>query len=246
MASTATGEVALTYGEYLRLDHLLELQRPVARPPAHDELMFIVVHQVYELWFRLMLHELTAARDAMTAGEVDRPAVLLARCHDVERQMLGTFDVLDTLSPQGFLEFRAALSNASGFQSAQFRDIETLSAGRNTRRRSRARPPLEPCLWTAFLALLAQHGFDVDHPVSRRAALLRVARGGRHRDLWRLAERLIDHDQAWSLWRGRHAFLVERLLGSKPGTGGSTGVQFLRSRANDHFFPELWEVRGYL
>lgn len=244
MASTVR-TAALTYDAYLRLDHLLELQRPVARPPAHDELMFIVVHQVYELWFRVILHELTAARDAMAAGEVDRPAVLLARCHHVERQMLGSFDVLDTLSPQGFLEFRAALSSASGFQSTQFRDIETLSAGRNTRRRSRARAPLEPCLWAAFLALLARHGFDVDDPVSRQAALLRVARGG-HRGLWRLAEGLIDHDQAWRLWRSRHAFLVERLLGSKPGTGGSDGVRFLRSRAYDHFFPELWEVRGYL
>src|SRR5262249_51037528 len=172
--------------------------------------------------------------------------------------ILSSFDVLDTLSPRGFLEFRAALSTASGLQSTQFWAIEILSGGGNTRHRAglrklsaQARLKLvrllrEPSIWDGFLAVLAAYGFAVDHPVSRRAALLSIARDERHRDLWQLAEGLLDHDQAWSLWRGRHALLVERQIGAKTGTGGSSGARYLRSREHDHFFPELWEVRSQL
>lgn len=231
--------VTLSYGDYLRLDDLLTLQRPLAQPPAHDELMFIVAHQVYELWFRLLLHELTAARDAMLAGQVHRPRPMLERCSVIERQMVSQFDLLDTLSPLGFLEFRAALSSASGVQSAQFRDIEFLSGGGRGRLH-------EPSLWDGFLTVLAAAGFTVDGPAGRRDALRTIARRDEHRDLWQLAEGLLDHDQAWSLWRGRHALMVERQIGAKSGTGGSSGVGYLRSRVHHHFFPELWEVRSQL
>jgi tryptophan 2,3-dioxygenase len=250
--------VAPNYGDYLHLDDLLALQQPLASPPAHDELMFIVVHQVYELWFRLLLHELTAARDAMLSGEVHRPRLLLERCHVIERQMLNQFDLLDTLSPLAFLRVRARLSRASGFQSTQFRDIESLSDGRDTRglaglrgldiagQLALLRRLRQPSMWDGFLAVLAAAGFPVALRASRRETLLTIAHNEEHHDLWQLAEGLVDHDQAWSLWRGRHALMVERQIGAKTGTGGSTGVSYLRSREHCRFFPELWEVRSQL
>jgi tryptophan 2,3-dioxygenase len=250
---------SLTYGSYLRLPDLLDSQRPLADPPAHDELMFIITHQVYELWFRLLLHELTAARDAMLAADAHRARLILERCQTVERLMINQVDLLDTLSPVAFLEFRPALDRASGVQSAQFREIEFLSGWKDERylhrlrgcsavelRRLRDRLA-EPSLWEAFLRVLAQAGLAVDEPEQRRAALLAVACGGtEYRELWRLAEGLLDHDQSWSLWLGRHALLAERQLGGRMGTGETTGVEYLRSRERRHFYPELWDVRGLL
>jgi tryptophan 2,3-dioxygenase len=228
-------------------------------PAAHDELLFIVVHQAYELWFRLLLHELDAARDAMLAGEMERPCALLERCHAVERLMLTQMDVLDTLSPAGFLEFRSALEEASGFQSAQFREIEFVSGWKDRRylsgqpgqaaaERDRLRLRFaEPSLWDGFRAALAAAGHDVSDPDRRADVLLDLARAGTSRPpLWRLAEALLDHDQAWSLWRGRHVLLVERQVGVKPGTGGSAGAAYLRTRRDQHFYPELWDVRSRL
>jgi tryptophan 2,3-dioxygenase len=257
--ATAVDEYELTYGQYLRLPDLLAIQEPRSVPAAHDEPMFIIVHQAYELWFRLLLHELTAARDAMLAGQIHQPGLMLQRCVAVERLMVHQIDLLDTLSPARFLEFRTALGSASGFQSTQFREIEFLSGWKDARyttrlpwlsaaERSRLQDRLrEPSLWDALLAALAGMGFDVDDPVRRRAALATVACGApADRDVWRLAEGLLDHDQAWSLWRGRHALMVERLIGTRTGTGGSTGVEYLRSRQHEHFYPELWEVRGQL
>jgi tryptophan 2,3-dioxygenase len=249
----------LSYDRYLRLADLLAIQHPRSAPPAHDELMFIIAHQAYELWFRLLLHELTAARDAMLAGEVYPPQQAFERCRVVERLLVDQIDLLDTLSPARFLEFRSAVSPASGFESVQYREIEFLSGNKDSRylralsgvgaaEHDRLRARLaEPTLWDGFLAVLAAAGLPVAEPAARREALLLLARGTpAYRDLWRLAEGLLDHDQAWSLWRGRHALLVERQIGSKVGTGGSTGVSYLRSRAYDHFYPELWEVRSQL
>ncbi|MDI1465901.1 tryptophan 2,3-dioxygenase family protein [Catellatospora sp. KI3] len=249
-AKVADLEVATSYGAYLRLDELLTLQRPLAQPSAHDELLFIVVHQAYELWFRLLLHELAEARDALLDGDAYRPRLLLERCQVVERLMVSQFDVLDTLSPQGFLEFRAALADTSGAESAQFRAIERLSGSAEPRPPAdgdgETRPAHPPTLWEGFLALLRRAGYAVELPLERRDALLDVARDPRRRELWQVAEGLLGHDQGWSLWRGRHALLVERQIGAKPGTGGSSGVGYLRSRQHHRFFPELWEVRGRL
>lgn len=248
----------LTYGSYLRLTELLAIQHPVAVPPAHDELMFIVVHQVYELWFRLLLHELTAARDAMLAGDADRARATLKRCRAVERLMVSQVDVLDTMAPTAFLEFRPALAGASGMQSTQFREIEFLSGWKDPRylrilrlsdkEQQRLRDRLgQPSLWEAFLSLLSRAGLPVEPEDRRRASLVALARGGAaHRELWQVAEGLLDHDQAWSLWRSRHAVLAERQLGSRSGSGGTTGVDYLRSRERRHFYYELWEVRGQL
>jgi tryptophan 2,3-dioxygenase len=247
----------LTYGTYLRLGELLNQQSPESDPPAHDELLFITIHQVYELWFKLLLSELTDARDRMLAGESYLPRVRLARCRAVERVLVQQVDVIDTMTPQDFLVFRTKLAPASGFQSAQFREIEFLSGlkdpgylarfrGLTDAERERLQRRLdEPSLWDGFLAVLAKEGFDVSTEDSRAATLLDIA-GDRSRygQLWDLAEALVDHDQAWSLWRARHVLMAERQIGTKAGTGGSAGGAYLRTRIQLRFYPELWELRS--
>jgi len=249
----------LTYGEYLHLADLLDQQVPESSPPAHDELLFITIHQVYELWFKLLLSELTDARDRMLAGESYLPRVRLARCQAVGRVLISQVDVIDTMTPQDFLVFRNKLAPASGFQSAQFREIEFLSGLRDPGylRRFRGltgperdrleRRLAEPSLWDGFLAVLRHAGFTVDSVEDRFAAYRAIA-GDRERygQLWDLAEALVDHDQAWSLWRARHVLMAERQIGTKPGTGGSAGGAYLRSRIELRFYPELWELRSRL
>jgi tryptophan 2,3-dioxygenase len=249
----------LTYGAYLHLSDLLDQQVPESDPPAHDELLFITIHQVYELWFKLLLAELTDARDRMLAGESYLPRVRLGRAHAIERVLIGQVDVIDTMTPQDFLAFRSKLAPASGFQSAQFREIEFLSGlrdpsylrrfrGLTDQERTRLDDRLaEPSLWDGFLAVLGQAGFAVAEPAERVTAYREIA-GDRARfgPLWDLAEALVDHDQAWSLWRARHVLMAERQIGTKPGTGGSAGGAYLRSRIDLRFYPELWELRSLL
>jgi len=249
----------LTYGEYLHLTDLLGQQVPESDPPAHDELLFITIHQVYELWFKLLLAELTDARDRMLAGEVYLPRVRLTRCHAVERVLIGQVDVIDTMTPQDFLVFRSKLAPASGFQSVQFREIEFLSGLRDplylqrfrglteVERARLQRRLAEPSLWDGYLSLLRHNGFRVDSPDVRFEAY-RVIAGDRERygQLWDLAEALVDHDQNWSLWRARHVLMAERQIGTKSGTGGSTGAPYLRKRVPLRYFPLLWELRDHL
>jgi len=250
----------LTYGGYLRLDELLAQQVPQADPPAHDELLFITVHQVYELWFQQLLYELETVRDATMADETTwRARHLLRRVHAIERLLISQVDVLETMTPQDFLEFRANLAPASGFQSVQFRELEFLSGCKDqaflTRFRSisaaqRARLErrlAEPSLWDAFLHLLASRGLPAgtDQQILES---LRVVAGDRaaHDDLWQLAEDLLTHDELAGLWRGRHVVMVERQIGTKSGTGGSTGAPYLRKRVPLRYFPLLWELRDHL
>ncbi|HEY2947059.1 MAG TPA: tryptophan 2,3-dioxygenase family protein [Micromonosporaceae bacterium] len=249
----------LTYGSYLHLTDLLEQQVPESSPPAHDELLFITIHQVYELWFKLLLAELTDARDRMLVGESYLPRVRLERCHTIERVLVGQVDVIDTMTPQDFLEFRTKLAPASGFQSAQFREIEFLSGlkdpgyldrfrGLSDADRERLnRRLVEPSLWDGYLAVLAKAGFAVDTPDQRFEAYAAIAHDReRFGALWDLAEALVAHDQAWALWRARHVLMAERQIGTKPGTGGSAGGAYLRSRIELRFYPELWELRSRL
>ena len=249
----------LTYGGYLRVDELLAQQVPQADPPAHDELLFITVHQVYELWFQQLLFELETVRDAMMTGETWRARHLLRRVLVIERLLIEQVDVLETMTPQDFLEFRANLAPASGFQSVQFRELEFLSGCKDdaflTRFRSisaaqRARLErrlAEPSLWDAFLHLLASRGLPAgtDQQILES---LRVVAGDRaaHDDLWQLAEGLLTHDELAGLWRARHVVMVERQIGTKSGTGGSTGAPYLRKRVPLRYFPLLWELRDHL
>ncbi|HKE65100.1 MAG TPA: tryptophan 2,3-dioxygenase family protein [Micromonosporaceae bacterium] len=249
----------LTYGSYLRLAELLDQQRPESDPPAHDELLFITIHQVYELWFQLLLAELTDARDRMLAGETYLPRVRLERCLAIERVLIAQVDVIDTMTPQDFLVFRTKLAPASGFQSAQFREIEFLSGlkdpgyldrfrGLTDAERDQLKRRLdEPSLWDAYLAAMRAAGFDVATADARLQSLRAVAHDrAAYGPLWDLAEALVDHDQAWSLWRARHVLMAERQIGTKPGTGGSAGGVYLRTRTDLRFYPELWELRSQL
>lgn len=249
----------LTYGSYLRLPELLGQQLPESSPAAHDELLFITIHQVYELWFKLMLVELTDARDRMMMGETYLPRVRLERCHTIERVLVQQVDVIDTMTPQDFLAFRNHLAPASGFQSVQFREIEFLSGlkdpvfldrfrGLTAAERERLSCRLaEPSLWDGFLATLAKAGFEVAEPEQRHVAYTCIASDReRYGALWDLAEALITHDQSWALWRARHVLMAERQIGTKPGTGGSAGGAYLRSRLGARFYPELWELRSRL
>ena len=249
----------LTYGAYLRLPELLDQQRAESDPPAHDELLFITIHQVYELWFQLLLAELSDARDRMLAGESYLPRVRLERCLAIERVLIAQVDVIDTMTPQDFLAFRTKLAPASGFQSAQFREIEFLSGLKDPGyvQRFRGLTPAEsdqltrrleePSLWDAYLDVLRQASFAVETPEARVVSLRTIAHDrAAYGPLWDLAEALVDHDQAWSLWRARHVLMAERQIGTKPGTGGSAGGAYLRSRTDLRFYPELWELRSQL
>jgi len=249
----------LSYGSYLRVPELLDQQVPVSFPPAHDELLFITIHQVYELWFKLLLHELGDARDRMLAGEDYLPRLRLHRAHAVERVLIEQVDVLETMTPQDFLAFRASLAPASGVQSVQFREFEFLSGAQDPAyverlhdaspvEQERMRRRLaEPTLWDGLLALLAKAGFDVGTEESRRESLLAVSRDREaYGPLWDVAEALVEHDSMWARWRSRHVLMVERQIGTKSGTGGSTGAPYLRGRIGLRFYPELWDLRSAL
>ncbi|MGH3716449.1 MAG: tryptophan 2,3-dioxygenase [Micromonosporaceae bacterium] len=249
----------LTYGSYLRLPELLDAQQAQSEPPAHDELLFITIHQVYELWFKLVLFELTDARDRLLAGDAYTPRLRLDRCRTVERVLVRQVDVIDSMTPQDFLAFRNKLAPASGFQSVQFREIEFISGmkdpdylkrfrGLTDSERGRLdRRLAEPSIWDGFLAVLRHEGFQTETPEERFAAYAEIANNQtKHGPLWDLAEALVDHDQAWALWRARHVLMAERQIGMKPGTGGSAGGEYLRSRIDLRFYPELWELRSRL
>jgi tryptophan 2,3-dioxygenase len=249
----------LTYGGYLRLPELLAQQVPQADPPARDELLFITIHQVYELWFKLLLHELEQIRDAMFRQEVWLARHLFRRVHATERVLIEQIDVLETMTPQDFLEFREKLAPASGFQSVQFRELEFLSAAKDPGfvRRFRGltederarldRRLAEPTLWDGYVDLLAARGLSTDGDEAVQESLIEVARcRDRHDDLWQLAEDLLTHDEMAALWRKRHVQMVERQIGTKSGTGGSTGAPYLRKRLDMRYFPLLWDLRTVL
>jgi tryptophan 2,3-dioxygenase len=249
----------VTYGTYLRLPELLSQQQPMVEPPAHDELLFITVHQVYELWFKQLLHELVAVRDAMDGEEIWLARHLLRRAHVIERLLISQVDVIETMTPQDFLQFRYALAPASGLQSVQFRELEFLSGAKddNFVRRFRtltqaererlSRRLAEPSLWDAYLSLLSRRGLKVSDDTQIRESLLVIARDrAGHDDLWQLAEGLLDHDEVSALWRARHVQMVERQIGTKSGTGGSSGGPYLHRRVPLRYYPLLWELRDWL
>ncbi len=259
----------LTYGSYLRLPQLLDAQHLESDPPAHDELLFITIHQVYELWFQQLLHEVEAVRDALlsTPDQNDGPhndtgdrlwwaRHLMNRVHVIERVLVQQVDVLETMTPQDFLEFRQRLAPASGFQSVQFRELEFISGAKDegflrrfkgltdAEKVSLRRRLDEPSLWEAFTGLLASRGLDVEDDEALTASLRRVAHDrASFGDLWAMAEALILHDELAAAWRARHVVMVERMIGSKTGTGGSTGAAYLRSRLEMKYYPLLWDLR---
>jgi tryptophan 2,3-dioxygenase len=254
----------LTYGDYLAIDDLTRLQTLKSDPPRHDELLFIIIHQVYELWFKQLLHELDAIvvelRDHDTLGA----SRLLRRCIEIERVLIQQVLVLETMTPNDFLTFRDHLMPASGFQSAQFRCLEAVCGVRNPAALKQfaegtpARAGLEqrlkaPTIIQAFYDVMRGRGFDlpdgdddVTHERRVRELVRLYLKPDETYDLYMLAEALVEFDELFTLWRVHHVQMVERMIGSKPGTGGSAGVAYLRTTLDRKFFPELWELRTYL
>ena len=216
------------YAGYLRIDDLLQLQQPLT-PGAHDELLFIIVHQSYELWFKLILHELAKAQEELEAGRPQGALRPLKRTVTIERLLLDHLDVLETMGPEGFLEFRDPLAPASGFQSQQFRAIESES----------------PKLYDAFAACAGLP--DGDQRLEALAELYRDHLDDPRRALLHeVAELLVDHDEQVALWRHHHTLMAAREIGSRSGTGGSRGVEYLRGTQDKRFYPDLWAVRAAL
>jgi tryptophan 2,3-dioxygenase len=278
MAFGLTGEQAeprLSYGSYLKVPELLRLQKTLADPPQHDEFLFIIIHQVHELWFRQLLHEVDAVMARLDADDVLAAHRLIRRCIEIQRVLVEQVTVLETMTPNDFLTFRDHLMPASGFQSAQFRELEFTCGMKNPRQLenhaegSPERAALQarlhgPTLGGRFHAMLARRGFDIQaepdaapgsdtgedararHDRRIRALLAIYQDPASHYDLYLLAEALIEFDEMFYLWRLRHIAMVERMIGSKPGTGGSEGVSYLRTTLARKFFPELWELRTHL
>ncbi|MFG2619946.1 tryptophan 2,3-dioxygenase family protein [Streptomyces sp. NPDC048507] len=253
----------VTYENYLRLPELLSLQVPLADGVA-DELLFIAVHQVQELWFGQLLRDLSDARERMLEGDARAARARLARGVSVTRALIAGIHPLRAMPPREFHAFRGVLGSSSGAQSAQYLEIAALCgadwvrgeygarviAGLGARERERLRGRLaEPTLWEAYVGLLAKAGFAVGSPEERREAFGRIAAEPRDGDpaefaeLWELSEALVDLDEIWTEWRACHALLVERQIGGRPGTGGSSGVAHLRAAVYRRFYPELWEAR---
>jgi tryptophan 2,3-dioxygenase len=245
----------LSYNKYLRVRDLISLQDCLSDPAHHDELLFITVHQAYELWFKQILHEIDAAIAFIEQDRFPAATRALNRVVDIEKLLLDQIHILESMTPINFLAFRDQLNPASGFQSMQFREIEFSSglkddrivgefaADQFARERLQARLA-QPSLADVFYQALERRGFDVSH---RSRAVLEVLTHFEDRyEEFQLAEALMDHDEYFSLWRSHHIKMVERMVGAKRGTGGSEGIGYLKTTLDKKFFPELWEARTYL
>jgi len=259
---------ALTYSSYLRVDDLLDLQNPRSDGPEHDEMLFIVIHQVYELWFKEILHEIDRVKRLLEVNEAHRAQHTLKRILTILKVLVAQLDILETMTPLEFMSFRARLDAASGFQSDQFRQLE-FALGRKSRQAierftagGRAHAALEqrfaePTIWDAFMGYLAREGYAVpDTAVTRdvtaaitpseeiQQILISIYRNDPKNS--EICERLVDLDEGVQEWRYRHVKMVERTIGVKIGTGGSAGAAYLRSTIGEPLFPDLWEIRSRL
>jgi tryptophan 2,3-dioxygenase len=254
---------AVTYASYLRVPELLSLQVERSGGPGgaeHDELLFIVVHQVYELWFKALRHELGGVQLALEEGDTDQALHLLNRVLKILKTLVAQVDVLETMTPLQFLSFRDRLDSASGFQSAGFRALEAMLGSRDPAaieaqpegsdaRRSVEEAQAATSVWESFLGYLAERGHplppDPEVPDPRVQEVL-VAAYREDEDAALVAERLVDLDEGVQEWRYRHVKMVERTIGTKRGTGGSSGVDYLRGTLFRPAFPDLWEIRSRL
>jgi tryptophan 2,3-dioxygenase len=259
---------ALTYSSYLKIDELLSLQQPRSGGPEHDEMLFIVIHQVYELWFKELLHELDRVMRLLEQDESARAQHTLKRILTILKVMVAQLDILETMTPLEFLSFRERLQAASGFQSDQFRQIEFVLGVKSEQAIARfptggrARTALErrfnaPTLWDAFLHYLAREHYPVPEPLLVRKPTMPIEPSADVQkilvDLYRrdvknaeLCERLVDLDEGVQEWRYRHVKMVERTIGTKAGTGGSSGAAYLAETVGRPIFPDLWAIRGQL
>jgi tryptophan 2,3-dioxygenase len=268
MADGHADSPAVTYEGYLRVDELLALQQPRSEGPEHDEMLFIVIHQVYELWFKQLLHEFDRAVALLQRNDAVRAQHTLKRILTILKVLVAQLDILETMTPLEFLSFRSRLEAASGFQSDQFRQIEFVLGQKSrhaierfdegTRARSAlARRWTEPTLWDAFLHYLQREGYpvpvaqlkrDPTAPVEASSDVQKILIDVYRRDPRNaeVCERLVDLDEGIQEWRYRHVKMVERTIGTKRGTGGSSGAQYLQATVGRPAFPDLWEIRGVL
>ena len=252
--------MTVTYSSYLQLDALLSLQQPRPGPLEHDETLFVVIHQVYELWFKEVLHEFDHLMRLLRANDTPLAAHTLKRVLTILKTLVGQIDILETITPLNFLSFRDRLETGSGFQSFQFREIEfVLGAKRaeaierypagSAHRARLERRMTEPALWDAFLAYLEKNGYAVPKPpstpsVELQRTLVEVYRT--NPTVAGICERLVDLDEGFMEWRYRHVKMVQRTIGTKTGTGGSAGAEYLLTTINRPAFPDLWAIRADL
>src|SRR5262245_30058774 len=261
----------LSYNKYLKVEDLLDLQQCLSDPVHHDELLFITIHQAYELWFKIILQEIDAATQLMNDDLAPAAERALHRVVEVEKLLVDQIHIIETMSPINFLQFRDQLNPASGFQSMQFREIEFSSGLKDETilqaftEDSFAHERLacrlgKPTLADAYFGLLSRRGLDTpldDKGLSEeehrqrygkrtRAVLELLTHFEERYEEFKLGEALLEHDEYFSLWRSHHIKMVERMVGAKRGTGGSEGIGYLRTTLEKKFFPELWEARTYL
>ena len=268
---TVPDKHSVTYGRYLKVQELLSVQQPLSNPAQHDELLFIIIHQVYELWFKQILHELDQAERAIDADQILVFQRIAKRIAAIQRILTQQVDVLETMTPVEFNTFRERLNPASGFQSHQFRVLECrLGAKDEVYLKFHRGEPIalaaleqamsQPSIYDRILALLARRGLPVPQSALQRDfrkayepspgvrdAILKIYKeSDRYYDLYSSMESLLDLDEGLLLWRYRHIAMVERMIGSRKGTGGSSGVKYLSGTLTKRFFPEIWEVRSFL
>jgi tryptophan 2,3-dioxygenase len=261
----------LTYSSYLALDRILNAQHPLSQPPHHDEMLFIIQHQTSELWFKLFIHELRAAIEHVRQDRLDPCFKILARVKLVQQQLFNAWSVLETLTPSEYTEFRGVLGHASGFQSPQYREVEFMLGNKDRAMldvfahdpeiQGRLRALLEsPSLYDEFLRHLHRTGHAIpperverdwsepytSHPQVVEALTRIYKNTERYWEEYNMCEKLVDLESNFQLWRFRHLKTVERIIGYKTGTGGSSGVRFLKKALDIQFFPELIEVRTYV
>jgi len=264
MPNTYGDKPPLSYNKYLRVQDLINLQDCLSDPAHHDELLFITVHQAYELWFKQILHELDAAIQFMEEDRVPAATRALKRVIDIEKLLVNQIHILESMTPISFLAFRDQLNPASGFQSMQFREIEFSSGLKDesilpefasdefARERLQARMA-RPSLGECFYRVLQRRGLDAplgedkkDYEARTRAVLEVLTHFEERYEEFQLAEALLEHDEYFSLWRSHHIKMVERMVGAKRGTGGSEGIGYLKTTLDKKFFPEIWEARTHL
>jgi tryptophan 2,3-dioxygenase len=262
--SNDQADPALTYASYLAVDELLRLQRPLSDGPEHDEMLFIIIHQSYELWFKQLIHEFLATQVALEVGDTHRSLALLGRIRTIMKVCVAQIDILETMTPLQFNSFRSYLSSSSGFQSAQFRKVEAVLGRRDNAMAGHLPADVQSdiseitnrnSVWDSLLVYISKRGHVIPNEVLTRDKSVAYVANPAVQDVLLevhrndpesagVCERLLDIDEGLQEWRYRHVKMVERTIGAKMGTGGSSGVKYLASTLFNPVFVDLWEIRS--
>ena len=255
---------ALSYTSYLAVDELLKLQKPLSDGPEHDEMLFIIIHQTYELWFKQLIHEFQQAQRALESGDTHYALSILGRIRTIMKVCVAQVDILETMTPLQFNAFRGYLASSSGFQSSQFRKVEAILGRRDSRMAGHLPPDMQAeikditsrnSIWDSFLDYLVKRGYLLPAEVVGRDKSIAYQSSAAVQDVLlkvhqtdpesaMVSERLVDIDEGIQEWRYRHVKMVERTIGQKMGTGGSSGVEYLASTLFNPVFKDLWEIRS--